>query len=50
MLDNNGARPQTLRRLPEEAGQNAIFKSLDIDLQRVDVAHSCIAENALQRQ
>ena len=50
MLDNHRARPQTLRRLPEEAGQNAIFKSLDIDLQRIDVVHSCTAENALQPQ
>jgi hypothetical protein len=38
MLDHHRARPQGLRRFREEAGENAILKTLDVDLQRIDRA------------
>ncbi len=50
MLDHDGARPQRWRCFPEEAGQNAVLKAFDIDLQRINVGHSGVAENALQPQ
>ena len=37
MLDHDRARPQRLRRLGEEAGQHAILKPFDIDLEGVDM-------------
>src|ERR1700731_1187721 len=48
MLDHHRARPQRWRRLFEEAGQNTVLIALDIDLQRIDMAHAGVAENALQ--
>src|SRR5450631_4673857 len=50
MLDHNRARPQRWRRLFEEAGQHAVLKTLDIDLQRIDVADAGVAQNTLQSQ
>ena len=50
MLDHDRARPQRGRRLLEEAGQHAVLKTLDVDLQGVDLRHAGLIENALQPQ
>ena len=43
-------RPQRWRRLLEEAGQHAILKTLDVDLERIDPRYAGLLENPLQPQ
>ena len=50
MLDHDRARPQCLRCVGEEAGQHAILKTLDVDLERVDMRDTGFFEDALQPQ
>src|SRR5665213_4388241 len=50
MLDHHRTRPQRLRRFLEETGQHAVFKTLDIDLQRIDAVDAGLSEDALQAQ
>ena len=50
MLDHDRAGPQCLRRFGEEAGQHAILKTFDIDLERVDMCDTGFFEDALQPQ
>src|SRR6266702_8533686 len=50
MLDDNRARPQRGRRIAEEADQHAVLKTLDVDLQRIDLGDAGLVENAYQPQ
>src|SRR6185437_4658269 len=50
MFDHDRARVQGLRRFPEEAGQHAVLKTLDVDLQRIETADAGLGEDALQAQ
>src|SRR4051794_16243204 len=50
MFDHDRAGPQRLWGLLEEAGQDAILKAFDVDLERIDMRYAGFIEDALQPQ
>ena len=50
MLDHDRARPQRLRRVPEEGNQRAVLETLDVDFECVNLCNAGVVEDALQSQ
>src|SRR6201999_1000262 len=50
MFDHDRGWPQRSRRFLEEAGEDPILKTLDVNLQRIDMGDTRLLEDSLQAQ